>query len=124
MQYSEREKTNKFDKLVEVLTFLRSPNGCAWDRAQDLQSVTRLLLDEVYEAIEAIEDNDLSLLAEELGDLLVLVIFSALLAREKTPFPLMMYLKVLFKKFTEDIRMFLDLKKLLPLKKPKNHGIE
>ena len=88
MQYSEREKDNNFEKLVEVLTFLRSPNGCAWDRAQDLQSVRRLLLDEVYEAIEAIEDNDLSLLAEELGDLLVLVIFSALLASEKHAFSL------------------------------------
>ena len=98
MQYSEREKTNNFEKLVELLTFLRSPNGCAWDRAQDLQSVTRLLLDEVYEAIEAIEDNDLSLLAEELGDLLVLVIFSALLASEKHAFSLDDVLEIVIQK--------------------------
>jgi tetrapyrrole methylase family protein/MazG family protein len=88
MQYSEREKVNSFEKLVKTIAFLRSPDGCAWDRAQDLQSVKRLLLDEVYEAIQAIEDNDLSLLAEELGDLLVLLIFSALLASEKDAFSL------------------------------------
>ena len=88
MQYSEREKLNNFEKLVETIAFLRSPNGCAWDRSQDLQSMKRLLLDEVYEAIQAIEDNDLSLLAEELGDLLVLVVFSALLASEQDAFSL------------------------------------
>ena len=88
MQESNVEKFSNVTELVEMVALLRSPQGCPWDRNQTLHSVKRLLLDEVYEAIQAIEDEDLPALAEELGDLLLLIIFSAQLATEKAAFTL------------------------------------
>jgi XTP/dITP diphosphohydrolase len=64
---------------------LRSPGGCPWDAAQTHESLTRYLLEEAYEVIEAIETNDLALLREELGDLLLQVLFHARMAQELPP---------------------------------------
>lgn len=61
---------------------LRSPGGCPWDAAQTHRSLTRYLLEETYEVLEAIETGDLVLLREELGDLLLQVLFHARLAQE------------------------------------------
>src|SRR5438876_8210482 len=61
---------------------LRSPGGCPWDAAQTHESLTRYLLEEAYEVIEAIETGDLALLREELGDLLLQVLFHARIAQE------------------------------------------
>jgi XTP/dITP diphosphohydrolase len=61
---------------------LRSPGGCPWDAAQTHQSLARYLLEETYEAIEAIELDDDVLLREELGDLLLQVLFHARVAEE------------------------------------------
>ena len=59
---------------------LRSPGGCPWDAAQTHESLARYLLEETYEVLEAIETGDLALLREELGDLLLQVLFHARLA--------------------------------------------
>ena len=64
---------------------LRSPGGCPWDAAQTHESLTRYLLEEAYEVIEAIETNDLALLREELGDLLLQVLFHARMTEELPP---------------------------------------
>src|SRR5689334_11276863 len=64
---------------------LRSPGGCAWDAAQTHESLTRYLLEEAYEVIEAIETNDLALLREELGDLLLQVLFHSRISQEVPP---------------------------------------
>jgi XTP/dITP diphosphohydrolase len=64
---------------------LRSPGGCPWDAAQTHESLTRYLLEEAYEVIEAIETNDLALLREELGDLLLQVLFHSRITRELPP---------------------------------------
>jgi XTP/dITP diphosphohydrolase len=64
---------------------LRSPGGCAWDAAQTAESLTRYLLEEAYEVIEAIETGDQALLREELGDLLLQVLFHARIAQELPP---------------------------------------
>jgi XTP/dITP diphosphohydrolase len=64
---------------------LRSPGGCAWDAAQTAESLTRYLLEETYEVIEAIETGDHALLREELGDLLLQVLFHARIAEELPP---------------------------------------
>lgn len=60
-------------RLVEIVTRLRGPEGCEWDRAQDLQSMRPYLLEEVYEVLDAIEGHDREL-EEELGDLLFVVL--------------------------------------------------
>ena len=74
------------EDLVNTLKNLRAPNGCEWDRHQNHESLIPYLLEEVYEVIEAIETKNDSLLKEELGDLLLHVIFQAELANEKNKF--------------------------------------
>jgi XTP/dITP diphosphohydrolase len=70
------------ERAVEVMDRLRSPGGCPWDAAQTHESLTRYLLEEAYEVIEAIETNDLALLREELGDLLLQVLFHSRISQE------------------------------------------
>lgn len=69
-------------RAVEVMDRLRSPGGCPWDAEQTHQSLTRYLLEECYEVIEAIEAGEVALLREELGDLLLQVLFHARITRE------------------------------------------
>ena len=76
----------KFNDLIAVLKTLRAPGGCDWDRAQTHESLIPYLLEETYEVIEAIEQKDYMLLKEELGDLLLHVIFQAELASEDNKF--------------------------------------
>ncbi len=64
---------------------LRSPGGCPWDAAQSHESLARYLLEETYETLEAIETGDPASLREELGDLLLQVLFHARLAQELPP---------------------------------------
>src|ERR1700760_3760039 len=64
---------------------LRSPGGCPWDAEQTHLTLARYLLEETYETLEAIETDDPVLLREELGDLLLQVLFHALLAEELPP---------------------------------------
>jgi MazG family protein len=73
---------SKFEKLVEIMATLRGPNGCPWDRQQDFNSLKPMLVEEVYEVIEAIETNDFDGLSEELGDLLLHIVFQAQLGKE------------------------------------------
>jgi len=70
------------ERAVEVMDRLRSPGGCPWDAAQTHESLTRYLLEETYEVLEAIETGNLALLREELGDLLLQVLFHARLTQE------------------------------------------
>jgi len=74
------------EDLINTLKKLREPDGCEWDRQQDHESLIPYLLEEVYEVIEAIETQNDSLLKEELGDLLLHVIFQAELASENNKF--------------------------------------
>jgi MazG family protein len=77
---------NKFEKLVEIIATLRGPNGCPWDKEQDFNSLKPMLVEEVYEVLEAIENNDFDGLSEELGDLLLHVLFHAQLGKESEQF--------------------------------------
>ncbi len=61
---------------------LRSPGGCPWDAEQTHESLSRYLLEETYEALEAMDQGDLVSLREELGDLLLQVVFHARIAQE------------------------------------------
>jgi nucleoside triphosphate diphosphatase len=76
-------------KLVQLMAHLRDPvHGCAWDRKQTLQSLTRHTLEEVYEVIDAIEQQSPEKIRDELGDLLFQVVFYARIAEEQGSFTL------------------------------------
>lgn len=70
------------DDFVRLISFLRSENGCPWDRVQTHESIRRNFLEEAYEACEAIDEHDLVHMREELGDVLMQVLFHADIERE------------------------------------------
>jgi tetrapyrrole methylase family protein/MazG family protein len=74
------------EDLLRVMARLRSPTGCPWDREQSHKSLRRHAIEEVYELIDAIEAGDDHEMAEELGDLLLQVVFHCQLARERGAF--------------------------------------
>ncbi len=73
-------------QLIELMAILRSPEGCPWDREQDHQSLRFHAVEEVYELLDAVEAADDQEMAEELGDLLLQVIFHCQLAAERGAF--------------------------------------
>lgn len=73
----DKKERYSFEDLLEVVHILRSPGGCPWDQEQTHGSIRRELLEEAYEAAEAIDRDDPALLREELGDVLLQVIFHA-----------------------------------------------
>lgn len=73
----------RFLDLVEVMDRLRSPGGCPWDAEQTHASLVKYLLEEAYEAAEAIEEADDDALREELGDVLLQVVFHSRVAQER-----------------------------------------
>ncbi len=75
-----------FDKLVDIISILRSENGCDWDKEQTLQSIRPCLVEETYEVVDAIMDNDKNALKEELGDLLLQVVFLSRICEEEGSF--------------------------------------
>lgn len=70
------------DDLKRIMELLRSPEGCPWDKEQTHQSIRRNMLEEAYEVAEAIDENDPAHLKEELGDVLLQVVFHARMAEE------------------------------------------
>ena len=81
-----KKNIKSIDKLIEIVKQLRAPNGCDWDRKQTHNSLIPYLIEETYEVIEAIEKNDFDSLKEELGDLLLHIIFQVQLAEESNKF--------------------------------------
>ncbi len=71
----------KIDELIQTAQQLRAPGGCPWDAEQTHQSLTKSLIEETYELIEAIELNDRQQILEELGDVLYHVVFHSDLAK-------------------------------------------
>lgn len=74
------------DELIEIMDKLLGPDGCPWDREQTHESLIRYLIEESYEVIEAINEQDMHKLREELGDLLLQVVFHAALGRREGHF--------------------------------------
>ena len=72
-----RKPRYDYNDLLEIIRLLRSPEGCPWDKVQTHESIRRGLLEEAYEAAEAIDAHDTDLLKEELGDVLMQVVFHA-----------------------------------------------
>ncbi len=76
-------KPHDFEELKEIVTILRSPNGCSWDREQTFESMKDCLTNESAEVISAIDKGDFENLKEELGDVLLQVLLNAEIAKEK-----------------------------------------
>ena len=74
------------ERLIEIIEILRSKNGCKWDREQTHTTLRRNMLEEAYEAVDAIDDNDMKHLQEELGDVLLQVVLHAQIAKEAKSF--------------------------------------
>ena len=74
---------DSFSKLVSVMARLRAADGCPWDREQTLQTLRSYLLEETYETLDAIDRGDMAALREELGDLLLEVVFLAQVCSER-----------------------------------------
>lgn len=82
-----KQKENyTFDDLVEIVRILRAPNGCMWDREQTHKSIRRNFIEETYEVVEAIDTDNTELLKEELGDVLLQVVFHACIEQENNVF--------------------------------------
>lgn len=77
-----------FADLISILRVLRAPGGCPWDREQTHESIRNSFLEEAYEAVDAIDHNDMDGLCEELGDVLLQVVFHVQLAQESGAFDL------------------------------------
>jgi tetrapyrrole methylase family protein/MazG family protein len=82
----EAAKFKTMEELVELMNTLRGEGGCPWDQEQTRESLKPYLLEESYEVLDAIEKEDMDLLVEELGDLLLQVVFHAQIAREEGEF--------------------------------------
>jgi tetrapyrrole methylase family protein/MazG family protein len=80
--YTEAE-LKEFSTLLEIMARLREPGGCPWDREQDSKSLRPYVLEEAYEVVEAIDSGTPDLLAEELGDLLLQIVFHARIGDEE-----------------------------------------
>ena len=78
------KQKNSYDMqdLIDIMRILREPGGCPWDAEQTHESIKKNLIEETYEVIEAINKNDKELLCEELGDLLMQVVFHAQMEKE------------------------------------------
>ncbi len=79
-------KYPNLEKLVDIIAVLRSENGCPWDREQTHKTLRPNMLEEAYEACDAIDDNDIENLREELGDVLLQVILHSQIAKDNGEF--------------------------------------
>ncbi|MCD6162885.1 MAG: nucleoside triphosphate pyrophosphohydrolase [candidate division Zixibacteria bacterium] len=77
---------NQYQRLLDIMTRLRGPDGCPWDKIQDHKSLKPYLIEEAYEVLEAIDSENPNNMAEELGDLLLHIVFHAQMAKEKNQF--------------------------------------
>jgi NTP pyrophosphatase (non-canonical NTP hydrolase) len=82
----KKRTTSAIQDLIQIMARLRSPTGCPWDKEQDHLSLRWHAVEEVYELLDAIENQDDHELEEELGDLLLQVVFHCQLARERGAF--------------------------------------
>lgn len=85
MEFKQKDSYNFYD-LVEIVRVLRSPGGCPWDIEQNHHSIRQNLIEETYEVIEAIDNEDKELLKEELGDLMLQVVFHTEMEKEENTF--------------------------------------
>ena len=87
LSYLNNKKTNELDKLLSIMSHLRDPDkGCPWDIKQTFKSIAPYTIEEAYEVSQSIQDEDYDELKDELGDLLLQVVFLSQIAKEKELF--------------------------------------
>ncbi len=89
------------EDLIRITELLRAPDGCSWDREQTHKSVRKCVIEEAYEVAEAIDNEDFTLLREELGDLLFQAVFHAQMAQEAGRFTMADVISDVAKKMVE-----------------------
>ncbi len=77
---------NEIDKLLDIIKTLRGKNGCSWDKAQTIETLSSSIIEESYELVESIEEKNLEDLKEELGDLIFLSLFVAYIGTQENRF--------------------------------------
>lgn len=82
----DRKDKYSIDDLLEIMKILRGENGCPWDREQTHSSIRKNFIEETYEVVEAIDADDTALMKEELGDVLLQIIFHAQMEKEREHF--------------------------------------
>jgi tetrapyrrole methylase family protein/MazG family protein len=92
---SDRETEQKFTELLNVMAQLRSDSGCPWDREQTHLSLKPCLLEETYELLDALDDGDAKKVKEELGDVLLQVVFHSQIASEENRFTIKDVIEIL-----------------------------
>jgi len=97
----KNSKSQKFDQLVKLMTKLRSKKGCPWDQLQTHKSLLPYLLEESYEVLDTVESKDDKKLKEELGDLLLQIVFHSQIAKERKRFDIYEVVDGLMKKLVE-----------------------
>jgi tetrapyrrole methylase family protein/MazG family protein len=85
VDFTKKDEYNIVD-LLEIMALLRQPGGCPWDAKQTHESIKQNFIEETYEVIEAINKNDKDLLCEELGDIMMQVVFHAQIEKEQGSF--------------------------------------
>ncbi|MCH5303970.1 MAG: nucleoside triphosphate pyrophosphohydrolase [Ruminococcus sp.] len=100
MDFTKKESFNFYD-LVEIMKFLRAPDGCPWDKVQTHESIRSNFIEETYEVIEAIDNKDAELLKEELGDVLLQVVFHSEMSAEENEFDINDVINGVCKKLVE-----------------------
>lgn len=94
------ELCTELQRLLVIMETLRGPTGCPWDRKQTLDSLKPYIIEESYEVVEALQERDYDLLKEELGDVLLQIVFQGEIAKEEGFFNLIDVLKTLNDKLT------------------------
>ena len=107
---------NYLEELIKTIAILRSPEGCEWDRQQTHQTIRQNMLEEAYEAAEAIDENNPEHIKEELGDVLLQVVLHAQIAKDNNEFDIQDVAKMLNDKLIHRHPHVLVMKKL-PIQK-------
>ena len=90
---------NQFEELIRIVERLRGPDGCPWDKEQTSSSLISYLLEETYEVIEAIDEKNWDGLKEEIGDLMLHIVFQATIAKEDELFDISINFNVPYNNF-------------------------
>jgi tetrapyrrole methylase family protein/MazG family protein len=98
----KKRRIDPFSQLVQVMARLRSPKGCPWDRKQTHASLLKYLFEEAREFKQSVRKRDYPNMEEELGDLLLQVVFHAQIAKEQGRFSIDHVVKTLIRKLTLD----------------------
>lgn len=94
----KNKENYSFEDLLEIMRILRDANGCHWDREQTHESLKKYLIEETYEALEALDSGDRNKFADELGDVLLQVVFHAQIGKEEGTFDISDVINIVCKK--------------------------